>query len=384
MSVVTPRNPEELAEVLRRAASHLRTIALAGNSSKRLMAGPVAAADECVSMAAMNGILAYEPRDLTVSVEAGMPWRELTCLLAADRLMAPLDPPFAGSATVGGVVASNSSGPRRRLYGASRDIVIGMQFATLNGKLVQSGGMVVKNAAGFDLAKLMIGSFGTLAAIASVNFKVFPMPVQERSFLLPFQAAAAAFAARDRILAGSLEPAALDLLNPAASAGLGERAWLLAVRAGGNQAAMDRYQRELAGIADGKVLEGAEHEEFWRIVENYTPGFLERHPEGAVVRVSSTLKGLETAMESFGGPALARAGSGVCYGYFAKPAKAAQWMSEAAGRGWKAVVEFAPAEAKGELDLWPIPGNDLEMMRRIKKLFDPDNVLNRGRLYKRI
>ena len=90
--------------------------------------------------------------------------------------MVPLDPPFAEAATVGGVVAANSSGPRRRLYGTARDLVIGMQFATLEGKLVQSGGMVVKNVAGLDMAKLMIGSFGTLAAIAVVNFKLLPMP----------------------------------------------------------------------------------------------------------------------------------------------------------------------------------------------------------------
>ncbi len=121
-------------------------------------------------------MLEYEPRDLTISVEAGLPWREFTSLLAANRQMVPLDPPFAADATVGGVVAANSSGPRRRLYGTARDLVIGMRFATLEGKLVQSGGMVVKNVAGLDMAKLMIGSFGTLAAIAVVNFKLLPAP----------------------------------------------------------------------------------------------------------------------------------------------------------------------------------------------------------------
>src|SRR5207253_4650689 len=92
---------------------------------------------------------------------------------------------FAEQATVGGVVAANSSGPRRRLYGTARDMVIGMTFATLEGKLVQTGGMVVKNVAGLDMGKLMIGSFGTLAAIAVVNFKVHPIPVT-RTFLWNF------------------------------------------------------------------------------------------------------------------------------------------------------------------------------------------------------
>ena len=139
------------------------------------MAGPVEPADEqSLAPSALCRVLQYEPQDLTISVEAGLPWRELTAALAANRQMVPLDPPFSRTATVGGVVASNSSGPRRRLYGTARDLVIGMQFATLEGKLVQSGGMVVKNVAGLDMAKLMIGSFGTLAAIAVVNFKLIP------------------------------------------------------------------------------------------------------------------------------------------------------------------------------------------------------------------
>jgi hypothetical protein len=182
----TPETPDDLAEALNRAARHLRTICLEGNGSKRLMAGPVAGADETISTAALNRVLGYEPRDLTISVEAGLPWREFVALLRQNRQMVPLDPPFAEQATVGGVVAANSSGPRRRLYGTARDMVIGMWFVTLDRKLVQSGGMVVKNVAGLDMAKLMIGSFGTLAAIAVVNFKVQPMPEVERTILLSF------------------------------------------------------------------------------------------------------------------------------------------------------------------------------------------------------
>src|SRR5437764_6645123 len=111
--------------------------------------------------------------------------------------MSTLDPPCGAEASVGGVLASNSSGPRRRLYGTARDLVIGMQFATLEGKLVQVGGMVVKNVAGLDMGKLLIGSFGTLAAITTVNFKVQPCPEVERSFVVPFSSLDHAFAARD-------------------------------------------------------------------------------------------------------------------------------------------------------------------------------------------
>ena len=382
--MLTPQTPVELAEALGQAALRGRSIALSGCSSKRLMAGPVDKADCDVTTAGLHRVLEYEPRDLTISVEAGLPWRALAAMTARERQMIPLDPPFASQATVGGVIASGASGPRRQLYGTARDMVIGMKFATLEGKLVQSGGMVVKNVAGLDMAKLMIGSFGTLAGIAVVNFKLAPAPDVERSFLLAFDAPADAIAARNRILEGPLQPAAIDLMNPQAGESVGNASWLLAIRAGGNAAAVKRYERELAGLADGVVLEGQAHETLWDHVENYTPAFLERNAGGAVVRISCTLKGVEEVVASFPGPALARAGSGVCYGYFFECEAASRWLSGAVQKGWKAVIEFAPEAWKPHFDLWPAPGQDFEVMKRVKELFDPTQRLNRGRLYGRI
>src|SRR6185437_16200181 len=119
----------------------------------------------------------------------------------------------------------------------------------------------------------------------------------------------------------------------------------------------------------------------WRHIGEFTPTFLAAHPDGAVVRASRTLKAVGAVLESFPGPALARAGSGVCYGYFEKADGAAGWLAACARQGWKAVIEFSPAEWKRKADLWPAPGGDLEIMRRVKNLFDPGNLLNRGRLY---
>ena len=382
--MLAPSNPAELAEALRDAAAGGRTIALAGNSTKRRMAGPLEPADVALTTLSLRGVLQYEPRDLTISVAAGLSWCELTHLLAENRQMVPLDPPFADGATVGGVISANSSGPRRRLYGTARDVVIGMNFATLEGKLVKSGGMGVKNVAGLDMAKLMIGSFGTLAAIAVVNFKLQPMPEVERSFLLPFDSLAAAIAARNAILKGQLQPSAIDLFNPAAARTLGFSTWLLALRAGGNQAAVERYQREFALFPDGQVLEAERQQALWRYVEDYTPRFLAAYEDGAVVRASCTLKDSEAIMQSFPGPAVARAGSGVCYGYFERAQAAGDWLSGAHGSGSKAVIEFAPEGSRRTLDLWPSPGGDFEIMQRVKHLFDPRNLLNRGRLYRLI
>src|ERR1035441_7413297 len=109
--VLAPENSTDLAQALGDAAAHGRTIALGGNSTKRLMAGPSDPADVSISTTALGRVLEYEPHDLTISVEAGLAWRSLTSLLAANRQMVPLDPPFADSATVGGVVGSNGSGP---------------------------------------------------------------------------------------------------------------------------------------------------------------------------------------------------------------------------------------------------------------------------------
>ena len=192
---LVPCNPEELAVQLAEANAKRQSINLRGNGTKNGMAGPIAHSDIAISTCRLNRVLQYEPRDLTISVEAGLPWHEFSSLLAQQGQMVPLDPPFADNATVGGVIAANMSGPRRRLYGSARDMVIGMTFATLEGKLIRTGGMVVKNVAGLDMAKLMIGSFGTLAAIAVVNFKLHPCPIGTRTFVQEFVRAAETIAA---------------------------------------------------------------------------------------------------------------------------------------------------------------------------------------------
>ena len=287
------------------------------------MAGPVEASAVSITTSALTRVRSYEPHDLTISVEAGLRFSELTRLLAENGQMIPLDPPFADEATIGGVVASNSSGPRRRLYGAARDLVIGMTFATLEGKLVQSGGMVVKNVAGLDMGKLMIGSFGTLAAMAILNFKLLPKPQVERLFLLSFDKLESAIAARDKILNSVLQPASLDLLNAKAAQILGWSGCILAVQAGGNAAVIDRYERELRELGDLRIGDDAA----FRSIQDFTRWFLAMAPDGAVVRISCTLSQLRDRMEAVHAPVLARAGNGVCYAYFNHAEAAAQAAS---------------------------------------------------------
>ena len=181
-----PGTPEQLADLLWEYASKRESITIKGNGSKHAIAGPVVPAEHEISTKALRRVLMYEPRDLTISVEAGCKFTEIQSLLGGNGQMIALDPPFAEQATIGGIVASNTGGPLRRGYGTARDLVIGMKFATLEGKIVQTGGMVVKNVAGLDMGKMMIGSFGTLAAITSVNFRLHSKPEGTATFLYTF------------------------------------------------------------------------------------------------------------------------------------------------------------------------------------------------------
>jgi len=375
-----PRTAEELADTLARAAAQRQTIEVGGNFSKRSGAGPIAPSDITVSTSQLNRVLAYEPRDLTISVEAGITYAELSRALAPNRQMIPLDPPFSKQATIGGIVASNSSGPRRRLYGTARDLVIGMKFATLDGKLIQSGGMVVKNVAGLDMGKLMIGSWGTLAALASVNFKLLPMPAVERTMLLGMNSPAAAFEIRDKVIRSVLQPAAIDFLNVSAAAELGYKKALLALEFGGNEAVITRCRREM--LQWGEPVEQTDEEaaELWSSIHNFTPTFLAKSGKGVVVRISATLSEMREVVESLDVPLIARAGSGVVYAYFSLSTAAAKWMS--ANSRWTSVMEYAPPAEKEQLSLWPSPGKDIEIMKRVKDMFDPHNLLNRGRYYR--
>jgi len=366
--IATPRTAAELAAQLGAANAQRQTITLSGNSTKILMAGPIRPADVTLTTTCLNHVLEYDPRDLTISVEAGISYRELSRVLAEHRQMIPLDPPFSDRATIGGVVAANMSGPRRRLYGSVRDMVIGMTFATLEGKLVRSGGLVVKNVAGLDMAKLMIGSFGTLAAIAIVNFRVHPMPEQTRTFIRPCGSVDEVIAARNQVLRGQLQPAAIDIVKL-------DTGYQLLVQAAGSPRVLDRYSRELAAA---EALEASEEESLWAGIREFTPRFLGEHENAAVLRVSCSLSEVGGVLESLPSPALARAGTGVCYGYFAQ---AGDLRYPPAG---KSVIEFAPQTYRESQELWPQPGSDFAMMKKIKEMFDPHSLLNRGRLYGRI
>jgi glycolate oxidase FAD binding subunit len=384
MSALKPTSPEELAEILRSSAAASRTVNVFGRNSKRLMAGPILPADVLVSSSSLDKILLYERDDLTVSVGAGMRFRALQDFLRRERQMIALDPPFADKATVGGVVASNVSGPMRRSYGTARDMVIGMTFATLEGKLIKTGGMVVKNVAGLDMGKMMIGSFGTLAAITSVNFRVHAMPEATQTFLYTSSDPEIVMEKHGRVIRETqVRPTSIDILSPPAAARVDGNGFVLAIRAAGSSKVLARYKRELS---DAQILQGDDETEWWKCVTEFPADFLRWQPDGVVIRLGTPLTGIGTLLKLVPGTLICRAGSGVSYAYLSSWEAAPPILATAAEQGWTAVVEHAPDDVRSTKELWverANPGSKaaFAMMEKIKRMFDPATLLNRSRLY---
>lgn len=377
MKAVQPTTPNELCEALREAGCSRSRIRLGGGFTKEMMGGTVTDAAVSISTAEMRRVIAYEPKDLTISVEAGLPYSELSALLASERQMIPLDPPLAAISTVGGVVAANLSGSRRRLYGTARDLVIGMSYCTMQGDVAETGALVVKSVAGYDIHKLLTGSFGTLAAIASINFKVAPAPELSRTFVFRHNDAASAAATRSRIGRGFLQPAATDYLNPAAAQICGLDAHVILIRASGTERLLARYARELSG---SEVLDGDREKSLWEAVGGLAPGWLETGGGLAVVKVIHPASALTEVARLVDGPVWSQALNGVTR----LACRDASGVAQACSSGHLSLVEWSDPARRKAFELWPVPGPDLELMKQMKAVFDPDGLLNPGRLHGRI
>ncbi len=392
---VVPGSIDDLAREMRAVGQSRQIVEIGGNFTKRTMGGPVADADVTLSTRRLDRMIAYEPKDLTLSVGAGMRFRDLAGVLRANGQMLPLDPPFMDTATIGGVIAANTSGPRRRRYGTARDMVIGIKVATVEGNVVSSGGMVVKNVTGLDMAKLMIGSFGTLAAIATLNFKVFSLPEAERTFVAASDSLQKLLDLRRSILESALQPNAIDLLNPDAATYLpGDlpKGYLLVVECSGNDPSVDRYERQYGKLAQQAgvsfdVLQDGAAEAVWEAIRDLTPRLAGQR--GFVLRLSTTpsrLGDLFHASVSANGPlpVLARAGAGVAHAYCSDRAAARTVLERALKTGIRSLVESSPLDQKQSLELWSNLGTEFTLMQRLKASLDPHNLLNPGRLWGRL
>jgi len=193
--------------------------------------------------------------------------------------------------------------------------------------------------------------------------------VATRTFVGEFEQVGEAIARRDEVLKSQLQPSAIDLVK-------NDAGYRLLVQAGGTAGVLDRYSRELGWA---RTVEGAEEDALWEEIREFTARFLEAHENGVVVRTPCALSEVGKVMEGLPRPALARAGSGVCWGFYPQVGDL-----RLEGESQRGVVEFAPQDVRETWELWPRPGSDFAMMKKIKLMFDPESLLNRGRLYGRI
>ncbi|EGL82221.1 FAD linked oxidase domain protein [Caldalkalibacillus thermarum TA2.A1] len=212
-----PQNEGEVSRILSYASQKGLKIIPVGGGTKRGFGGTEPKADVLLSLSHLKGIVEHSPGDMIATIKPGTTIAELKAKLAEHGQMLPLDPYWPDEATIGGVIAANDSGPKRLKYGSARDHVIGLRIVYPDGRIIRSGGKVVKNVAGYDMNKLFIGSMGTLGVLTEITVKLRPLPQDERLVLLSFAedklANVRQFALR--LLDSVLEPVTLELLNPA-------------------------------------------------------------------------------------------------------------------------------------------------------------------------
>src|SRR5256886_8648424 len=209
---IIPETVEQVSQAVALANQQGLTLITRGGGSRLNLGGIPERFDVLLETTKLTRLLEHEAPDLTCHVEAGITLAEFQAKLATKGQWLALDPPDAQQATIGGILASNASGPKRLRYGTARDMVIGLRVVQARGEVARSAGSVLKNVAGYDLNKLYIGSLGTLGVIVEANFKLQPFPTSEHTILLTFLNAADAMQTVINILGSLLVPSAIELI----------------------------------------------------------------------------------------------------------------------------------------------------------------------------
>jgi glycolate oxidase FAD binding subunit len=411
--VVRPRAAEEISGVLAAASAAGTTVVPWGGGTRMSLGYRPSSVGLVLSLERLNRVLSHDPADLTVSVETGCTLDQLAGALGAAGQMLPLDAPLPARATIGGVLATGAPGPRRLLYGGPRDLLLGVRAVDAAGTITRAGGRVVKNVTGYDLNKLYVGSLGTLAVLVEASFKLVPVPEAEATLFAIGAEPARALAVAESLAAFPVQPAAVCALSLAGLPGLAARLaagagdTVVAARFPGPAVAVERAIREAstaARAAGGQHighLEAAAHTAFWSAVGDF-PATLDLPADTAVLKVSVLPSELATTLETAAAVAgehdlrldwLADAGIGILYLRIQAPARPASTIdtAETLGPGlralqgtlahrWRSSVVLACApELKTGLPLWGADPPAIDVMRTIKRQFDPAGTLNPGR-----
>ena len=394
--VAFPHNIEELSEMMKLASDERWRVMPAGAGTWLEMGNRPTRLDLIVSTVKMNRLLEYEPADLTATLEAGVPLVAFNQIAAEHRQFIPLDPFGDQRSTLGGVIATASSGPMRCAYGTPRDWLIGLTVVHADGQVTRAGGKVVKNVAGYDLCKVYTGSFGTLAVIAEMSFKLRALPPCEKTVVFYSHNAESLCSLAARITDSDLQPAVMELLSPSGDASLPIETKLFALTLGFlNEAETVASQvREATRLGSGckhMLLGEADANGFWQA---YHKSETSPHSE-FVLRLSVLPADLNTLIADINRTLprthlRAHAANGVVRLHGdalwldglrtrERPRRLAEMRRLVQSRGGQMVILRAPDEIKSQLDVWGDVGQTESLMRALKDRFDPHALLNPGR-----
>jgi glycolate oxidase FAD binding subunit len=383
--VVGPADAEQVAAVLRVCAEQRAAVVPWGGGAHTEVGNPPRAADVILVTERLARVVDHDHENLTVTVEAGTRLEVLARTLAERGQWLPLEPPRGEAATVGGAAATALSGPRRAAFGAARDLVIGVRAALANGTVIKWGGKTVKNVAGYDMAKLFVGAFGTLGLLTELTLKVFPLPETTRTIAISGRDLGAVAALAENILSSPLLPTAATVVRGAAG-GLRPR---LLVRAEGIEAAVARHERDVRSRASGTGLEadvvsGEQERLLWQTARDagWRTGEATARLTVKTGSVPAVLDELEAAL-----PTSAALTAHVAAGtiWVITPVDAAEAMlATVRAIAHRHAVHLLLARVPRHLktgDVWfpTPPAPALSLMRGLKQAFDPHGILNPGR-----
>ncbi len=399
---VIPETLEQVSQAVALANQLDFTLIPRGGGSRMNLGGMPDPFDLLLITSKLTRLLEHEAPDLTCHVEAGITLAELQAKLASKGQRLALDPPDAQQATIGGIIASNASGPKRLRYGTARDMVIGLRVVQANGEIARSGGNVVKNVAGYDLNKLYIGSLGTLGIIVEANFKLQPLPTSERTLILTFANAEDALATVIALMGSLLTPTAIELIDSNAASDMDDffgltlptDGYSLAVNFEGSAVLIDRQMNETQLLARNNNallsddLYGEKQAEFWEGVREHTQGTITCKATLLLSKMSGYLRAIKHVCEKheLEAAVVAHAGNGILY-IELRPVDATLRLVEAIkelrllaqeAQG-SMIVERCPSDLKRLINIWGEPDQSFFLMQRIKQQFDSKGTFVKGR-----
>ncbi|MEA5523109.1 FAD-binding oxidoreductase [Limnoraphis robusta] len=379
-SIIYPNNQAELAAVIAYAKQHQLGILPCGNRSKLRWGGLVKNVNLVVSTQRLNQLIEHAVGDLTVTIEAGMSFTQLQQILAETGQFLALDPAYSENATIGGIIATGDTGSLRQRYRGVRDQLLGVSFVRSDGKIAKAGGRVVKNVAGYDLMKLLTGSYGTLGIISQITLRVYPVSPASQTVLLTGNSTEIA-TAKQTLLSSALTPVAVDLLSPQLMEKLNQSSEMgLIVRFQSLPESVEQQASRLLEVGEKLGLKGERYtqddDRLWQQLKQLIWQPDESPKIICKIGVTPT-EAVATLNECQAlGFIHAGVGLGVLRWETVHPEHLLKLRNWCNNKGGFLSILDAPPDFKQQLEVWGYNGNALDLMRRIKQQFDPQNLFS--------